>query len=316
MTAPERFLALAARQGRLVLILGLVAGIVWPALARAMQPMIVPFIMLMLAVAAARIGPGQARLTVAALARAAGLTVAFQTFLPLAGMAVLWASGVLAQPWALGVVLALAASPITGSPGLAILSRSDPVPALRQLILGTALLPLTVLPVFWFMPVFADPLDTLLAAGRLLLIIGVAGGAGFWLHGRVPQLGTARGQGALDGLMALTMGIVVIALMSAVGPALWAGDRTVWALLALVLVLNFGIQAGVAGLTRAAGSAGLAPAMGIVAGNRNLALFLGALPADTVAALMLFVGVYQIPMYLTPLVMTGFYRRMVAAAPG
>ena len=316
MTPPERLLALAARHGRLVLIAGLVVGIVWPALARAMQPMIVPFIMLMLAVAAARIGPDQARLQVTALTRAAGMTVALQTLMPLAAMAVLWAFGVLAQPWALGIVLALAASPITGSPGLAILSRSDPVPALRQLILGTALLPLTVLPVFWFMPVFADPLDILMAAGRLLAIIVLAGGIGFWLHGRVPQLGTERGQAALDGLMALTMGIVVIALMSAVGPALWAGDPALWALLVLVLVLNFGIQVGVAAVTRAAGAPRLAPAMGIVAGNRNLALFLGALPPDTVAALMLFVGVFQIPMYLTPLVMTGFYRRMVAVAPG
>ena len=58
----------------------------------------------------------------------------------------------------------------------------------------------------------------------------------------------------------------------------------------------------------------LAPALAIVAGNRNLALFLGAVPPETLEALLLFVGCYQVPMYLTPLVMARLYRRSAPAA--
>lgn len=302
---------LLARNGRVLLILGLAAGIGFPSLAQAMEPLIVPLMMTIVALAAARIGPAGARLRPGAVPRALLLTLVLQTLTPLVAMAILAALGMLAEPWALGVVLVLAASPVTGSPGLAILSRSDPVPALRQLILGTALLPLTVLPIFWLMPVFADAGEILMAASRLLLIILVSGAAGFWLHMRLPKLATPRGQVAIDGLMALSMAVVVIALMSAVGPALRAGESMLWAVFALVLALNFGLQFGAAAIARGIGFARMAPAMGIVAGNRNVALFLGALPPETVAAVMLFVGLYQIPMYLTPLIMTGFYRRIV-----
>ncbi len=304
-----------ARHGRMLLIAGLVLGIAFPALAREMEPLIVPLIMVMLVIAAARIGPFEARLRPAALPRALLMTVTLQTLMPLAGIAALAALGVLDRPWALGVVLALAGAPITGSPGLAILSRADPVPALRQVVLGTALLPLTVLPVFWLMPVLEAPLDMLGAAARLLAIILVSGAVGFWLHSRVAALRAPEGRAALDGAMALNMAVVVIALMAAVGPALWAGEAALWWLLVLVLGLNFASQFAVAGTARALGAGAAAPAMGIVAGNRNLAIFLGALPPDIVASVMLFVGVYQVPMYLTPLVMTGIYRRMVAAAP-
>jgi arsenite transporter len=100
-----------------------------------------------------------------------------------------------------------------------------------------------------------------------------------------------------------------VGLMSAVGPALVAGEAALWAILALVLTLNFGIQLAVWSALRRAGAGRTAPAMAIVAGNRNLALFLAALPPETVEALLLFVGCFQVPMYLTPLVMARLYRR-------
>ena len=54
-----------------------------------------------------------------------------------------------------------------------------------------------------------------------------------------------------------------------------------------------------------------AGAVGVVAGNRNIALFLAAFPASQMEPLMVLVGCYQIPMFLTPIVMGRFYRRLV-----
>lgn len=298
-----------ARHGRMVLIAGLVLGIVWPALARAMEPLIVPLIVILLFLAALRIGPESARLHRGALSRSVGLTVLFQTAMPLLAVAVLWVFGWQASIVGLGVVLALAASPITGSPGLAILSGADPVPALRQLVLGTMLLPLTVLPVFWVMPIFPDPAATLAGAARLLGIIALAGGGAALLRHWLPGLERPAERSAIDGLTALVMAVVVVALMSAVGPALMAGEPVLWGILALVLVLNFGTQLIVWKAFDHAGAGAAAPAFGIVAGNRNLALFLGAIPSETVEALLLFVGCFQVPMYLTPLIMARVYRR-------
>jgi hypothetical protein len=106
------------------------------------------------------------------------------------------------------------------------------------------------------------------------------------------------------------MGLVVIALTSALGPALLAGDAALWAVLALVFVLNFGTQLATLAVVRARGAGRDASALAIVAGNRNLALFLAALPEPVGQALLLFVGCYQVPMFLTPLLLAPLYRRL------
>src|SRR5690554_5547376 len=130
-----------ARHGKLLLIAGLVAGIAFPVLARAMEPMIVPLIVVLLFLAALRIGPEAARFRPGEAPRHLGLTLVFQMALPLAAIGVLTVLGWADTIVGLGVVLVLAGPPITGSPGLAILSGADPTPALRHLVLGTTLLP-------------------------------------------------------------------------------------------------------------------------------------------------------------------------------
>ena len=106
------------------------------------------------------------------------------------------------------------------------------------------------------------------------------------------------------------MAVVVIGLMSAVGPALARDpvDLAVWLLCASAA--NLGLQA-MAGLvfsrTRLRSSL---VSFSIIAGNRNIALFLVALPAHVTDPLLVFIGCYQIPMYLTPVLMKGFYARL------
>jgi len=47
---------------------------------------------------------------------------------------------------------------------------------------------------------------------------------------------------------------------------------------------------------------------GVLNGNRNIALFLAALPYSVTEPLLLFIACYQIPMYLTPLIGQSLYR--------
>ena len=126
----------------------------------------------------------------------------------------------------------------------------------------------------------------------------------------MPWLRATEGQGAVDGLITLVMAVVVVGLMSAVGPAILTPSRDLWLTLVAVFTLNFGAQIGALLLLREGPEAPAAPALAIVAGNRNLALFLGALPPETGAALLLFIGCYQLPMYLTPLIMAPLIRRL------
>lgn len=306
-------LSLCARQGRWFLVAGLVAGVALPALAEAMRPLIAPTVVFLLFLAVLRLGPEGVRAGLTGWRGAVMAVLGMQLLLPLAVVAVFAALGLLGHPLALGLVLMLAAAPITGSPNLAVLAGAPPAPALRQLVLGTALLPLTALPVFWFIPAFGSPGAVLGAVGGLLGLIALAGGLAMGLRvaGLVP--GTARALAAMDGIAAIVLGVVVIGLMSAVGPALFAGGA-IWATLAVVMVANLALQLG-AGLVARRTAPDTAPSMGITAGNRNVALFLGVLPEPAVDMLLLFIGCYQVPMYLTPLLLGGWYRRLARPAP-
>ena len=301
------FLAFVARRGRWVLPTGLAIGVAAPGLARAMEPLIVPILAALLFLAALRIGPGAVAAARVQLPRTLALTAALQVVPPLVAVALFTGFGVADNILAIGVVLVLAASPITGLPGLVVLSGADPAPALRQLVIGTALLPLTVLPVLAVLPVFESPGAVILGALRLMAIILLAGAGGMWLRSRLPRLARPEGVQAVDALTALGMGLLVIALTSAIGPALLSADPMLWAVLALVTVLNFASQGACFVAVRSAG--GNAPALAIAAGNRNLALFLAALPPATAQEMLLFVGCYQVPMFLTPILLAPLYRR-------
>lgn len=301
-------LSLAARHGRLVLVIGLAAGILLPGVALAMKPHIGTMVAGLLFLAALRVGPRQAVGAAADLGATAGLVLLFQVGFPLLAVTLFAAFG-----WhsaiAMGLLLMLAAPPVTGSPNLAIMSGGDPAPALRLLVIGTALLPLTVIPVFSFVPDLGSPDAVIGAAGGLMLLIAIAAGSAFLIRARFLGQPSEKARQAIDGLSALAMAVVVIGLMSAVGPALlstpWLFART----LAVACAANFAIQIIVALVARRAGAHAPSAALGIAAGNRNMALFLTVLPQETLDPILLFLGCYQIPMYLTPALLGHFYRR-------
>lgn len=302
-------MALAARHARIVLVLGLVAGIALPGIALAMRPWIGPMVAGLLFLAALRVGPRQAVGALSDIGLSLKLAVLFQVAFPLAALALVSALGVAGTDFATFLVLMLAAAPITGSPHLTVMSGNDPAPALRQLVLGTAVLPLTVIPVFWLTPSFGDPMEVLFAAGGLMAVIGGATGLAFLVRSTVLRSPGPRGIQAVDGFSAVAMAVVVIGLMSAVGPALGDDPLGVAGLVAAVSALNFALQVAVALVVARLGWVDRAAAYGIGAGNRNIALFLSVLSAAVVDPILLLIGCFQIPMYLTPALLGRFYSR-------
>ena len=307
MTFLQAPLGLAARQGRAILVLGLIVGILLPGLAATMKSWLAEMVAGLLFIAAFRVGPRQAVGALDDLGKSLTLAAVFQIAMPVAAIVAFglvgW-HGLLAS----GLVLMAAASPISGGPNLAILTGNDPAPALRQLVLGTALLPLTVIPVFWLAPALGSPGEILGSAARLLVIIFAAAAAAFLLRATIFRDPAPASLSALDGLSAILMAVLVVGLMSAVGPAL-RGDPAALALnLAVAFAANFGLQIGTFLILRRRDPADAVP-LAIVAGNRNIALFLTALPSAITDPLLLFIGCYQVPMFLTPIVLDRLYRR-------
>lgn len=297
----------AAAYGRFLLIAGLIAGFSLPAVAQGMRPWLPQLIALLLLLTATRIGPKAALGGVADVATGIRLVVLYQLVMPLLALSVFFLLGVAGHPLAIAVVLLLAAPSVTGAPNFTILLGHDPAPALRLLVVGTAVFPLTVLPVLWLLPGVVGGMAVFEAAGRLLGVIGIAVALGFairtfWL----PRL-SARGQGALDGASAILLAVVVVALMSALGPAMAERPGVLLTWLAAAMAINLGLQALA---FRFLGTGPATPARAIIAGNRNIALFLVALPASVTDPLLIFIGCYQVPMYLTPVLMRPLYKRI------
>ena len=305
-------LCLAARHGRLLLVAGLVGGFVLPGFAAAMKPALPAMVAGLIFISALRIGAKAAIGNLKQARTSLWVVLILQLGLPLILIAVLALTGWLATAAGMAIILAMSAPAISGGPAFTVMLGHDPAPAMRLLILGTALLPLTVLPIFWLSPALGGPAQVIAAALRLTAVIALTVVIAFVFRHRFfpnPKRKTVQ---VLDGIAAIALATIVIGLMSAVGPTLRNDPDTLIGWLALAIGLNLGMQALSYAFHRATKQIDTAVPTSIIAGNRNIALFLVALPTPITDQVLIFIGCYQVPMYLTPIVMKALYGRAPA----
>ncbi len=317
MRAAADVLAAIGRNSQFMLLAGLLGGLLLPQAAEVLRAHIVELVVVLLFFAALRVDPRSVEVSRASIGHDAAVVIAAQLILPLAALGVIAITG-WTGTFPTMLVLIAAASPITGSPPIAQILGLSGLTAMRLLVLGTLVLPLTsIVPLRLAFGATAE-LDLLEPALRLSSVIVVAvGGALLVRVGLVGRV-SRRTDDALGGITAILLAVFVLALMDAIQPALLSRPLQVLGALLFTCAVCFGFQAAAAGLycrfrsspdPRAAGS------VGIIAGNRNVALFLTALPAAEIEPLMLLVGCYQIPMYLTPLVMQRIFPGLCGRAP-
>jgi hypothetical protein len=78
--------------------------------------------------------------------------------------------------------------------------------------------------------------------------------------------------------------------------------------LVLAFGLNYGLQVITYILFRNTGANPQNTSMAIIAGNRNVAVFLVAVAVSNSNEFLIFLGCYQLPMYLTPMFMRWLYK--------
>ncbi|MCX7558409.1 hypothetical protein OS190_02445 [Sulfitobacter sp. F26204] len=304
----HRILWLASIHARLCLIAGLVGGLLFPSFAAMLVPWLSHLVAILLLVTALRIGHRAALGAVSDLRWGLCAVAVLQMIVPLALLGLLTLAGLAQTPATLAIVLACAAPAITGSVNLALLLRLDAGRMMQLLVLGTAAFPLTVLPVLAFLPQAGPPAVVILAAVNLLLVIILAAGLGFALRKLLFPRPTEGQIKALDGLSVLAFSFIVVGLMAALTPALRSDPWTVakWALLAFAI--SYLLQLLTLLVLRQSRLRALAGPLAIGAGNRNIAIFLVALPIEILAPLMVFIGCWQLPMYLTPMLLPRLYH--------
>lgn len=296
----SQLLRVVARHGRWTLVAGLVAGVLLPGPAATLTPALPYIVAVLLALTALRLGPERIVSGMTPLPQGIARVLVLQLALPLGVAVTLGWTGSL---FVFALVLMLAAAPIVGGPNIAVMLGAQPEPAMRLLLVGTVLMPLTVIPVFWAMPAFGDLSLALLAALRLLVTLAAALGLGLAARLVIKD----PDPDVIDGLTAGVLAILVVGLMSAFTPTLLGAPILALAWLGFAFAINLGLQLLTVWTTQDVSEA-------VAAGNRNISIFLVALPPEIAQPLLLFLGCYQLPMFLTPILLPKLLR-LVGPAP-
>ncbi|MEJ6392105.1 hypothetical protein V8J82_02495 [Gymnodinialimonas sp. 2305UL16-5] len=309
MRVLARALEFCARHGRWGLVVGLVIGLAFPTLAQAMRPYLPQMVACLLGITAFRIGYRASVGQIAAGPRVLGEVLALQLALPLVGLGAISLLGLQGTLGGLAIVLMLCAPAISGSANFAVLLGHAPAPALQILVLGTALFPATALPVLLLLgPALGEVGTILWTSLRLTAVILGATGLGCAARALFLPNPTPAQVMRLDGLGVVALGVIVVGLMAGIAPVMESAPLALLGWLALVFGANFGLQiVAYSALSRRVPSERHA-AVSLISGNRNVALYLLALPPEIVDPLLPFIGCYQLPMYLTPLFMRWLYR--------
>ncbi len=282
-------------------------------LARFVEPHIEFLIFALLIAAAVRINPIRALGALSDIRNSLVVILVLQIAMPLVALALLRWTGI-SDPLYLAVVLVLAAPAVSGSPHIVTLLGFDAAVALRMLVVGTLLLPLTILPVFYFIPELGPSDKALLSALRLAGVIAAAIVVALLIRRFLPARFLDQEIEIIDGISSLILGVVVFGLMAAVHGEAAADPGRIIEALVLVIGLNIGLQFLVSAVVVAAGRPADAVSLGVIAGNRNIALFLTSIALVASQPVLLLIACYQIPMYLTPIVMRPWYRWLTAGA--
>ncbi len=298
-----------ADHSRVLLIAGLAIGIGLPALAATMAPWLPHMVAILLIITAFRIGMRDAFGALTDLRWSLPAVLVLQVGLPLALAGLLWLAGALQTPLALALILAASAPTISGGTSLAIILGQNPARVMQILVLGTAAFPLTVLVVLQYVPLLEDTSALVEVGLRSLLTIAGAAATGFALRRLFLTRPTPKQVKAMDGAAVLFFAIIVIGLMAALGPALQTNPRAAFYWTVAAFGLSFGAQALAVFVLAKGPLAQVAGPLALAAGNRNIALFLVALPPEVVAPIMIFIACWQLPMYLTPIILKRLYRR-------
>lgn len=199
------------------------------------------------------------------------------------------------------VLAAFAAAPVLNSaPNLALILGYDARLALYWM-LGTNILSPLLVPMALSASGIDLPVEPLQIALRVAAIL--AGGIAIGLGLRRflgPNRIAAQGK-ALDGIAALVMMAFLFPLMDGVVEKASAQPGLTVRLAVLALALNLGANLVIRALSARLVGVPKARTLGLIFGNRNIALMLAALPPDPTFSL--FVAMAQIPIYASPIIL-------------
>ncbi len=213
------------------------------------------------------------------------------------------------------VVLFATGSAIVSAPAYARLLGLDAELALLGALVGTLLLPLIAPPLAWALTGVDLAIGSAAFAGRLAVVVGLPLLLSLVLRRLAGVRRLERFGPALDGVTVWLLIAFAFGVMDGVGARLAADPAWVLQATLVACLMTAGLNLATAAMLSPLG-AQVAATAGMLSGFRSMALYLAVLPDGADPRVPLFFGLYQIPLYLGPLVIAPVYRRVLHHQPG
>lgn len=299
-------LAASARHGSVLLAIGIFGGLLFPPLARGMVWFITPNVIVLMTMVLLRVDIAAAFGHLRRPLRLAAI-VAFQLLVCPFVAAGITALLPLDPGVAAGTVIFATGAAATSGAAFARLVGLDPELTLLATLAGIFLVPLTGPPLSHLLSGIDLSISVAAFMGRLALVVGLPLLASLALRRIVGAARLAPLGPAIDGAVVWLVVFYGFAVMDGLQARLLADPPWVAQAATAAFAADFGLNL----LTtlafiwmgwRAAASAGL------MAGNRNMALYLAVLPASADPRIALFFALCQFPLFLSPFLLRPVYR--------
>lgn len=306
----RRSLAALSRRGSVLLAVAIFGGALLPPLAAFARPALSPIVFALMVLIFLRVDIAG---TLARLRRPgpAALMVVGQLVVSPLLMAALIAPLRLDPGIAAGLVIFAAGCAATSSPAFARMVGLDPDLSLVVALATTLLVPFTAPPLVGWLAGIALPISTGAFMARLLFYVGLPAVLSLGLRrligpARLPEWGEA-----VDGVLVLLLFVYGFGVMDGLQARALANPAWVAAALIAAFLADYALNAITTLALFPMGRRDAATA-GLMAGNRNMALFIAVLPATTDNRIALFFGLCQFPLFLSPFLLRPVYRRLLA----
>lgn len=299
-----RFLAGRMPRGPTLLIIGVLAGLAFPALADVIRPLMAATIFVLVLGTFLRVD-GEAfrqalrRPLVSLLLPALAMLVC-----PLVVGFAAQAAGCRPE-LTIALVLSVCAPPSSGTAAVARMLRLDATIPLAVTLSSMALAPITVpLIAAWFAGLTLDPLAL---AARLAALVCGAGGTALLLR-RYVGARVVQHSRAIDAAVLAALLLFAVSTMAGVRAQIEAQPAAALTCVGLAFACNLGLQ-GIGALLMPGGLAERL-STGLTLGNRNVGLVWSAMGTAISPMTVLFFAATQFPIYMTPRLIEMLVRRM------
>jgi BASS family bile acid:Na+ symporter len=286
------------RHASIALPMSVALGILFPALAELLSPILVPFLLIPLTLSLVRIKTAQlihsTKQWKTILLLSLWLLIICPTFVWL-----IFSIINIPKPIAMAAIITAAAPPLTACTAIALFLRVDAAIAVVITVVTMLLIPLTLPPVVQYLVGLTIELELWQLSLRLISFILVAFGIAFLIKKHKSEQQIKDNASILDGISVIFISLFTIGVMRGVTALLIKEPEFVLLtlLVSSVLMLSLYILSCIVFWRLGKNTA---MAVGLVSGNCNLGLMYLVLADQAPLELLIFFAVGQIPMYCLP----------------